>query len=270
MINFSELLWKSGRTRDPGHRTAPFVDSEEIEISSTLQQAPVERVSLEPNNRAALLMDPQTAGADRFRYLRMRLRELRQFAKLQSIAITSPLPNDGKSTVALCLAAALAEGGKHSVLLMEADLHHPTLADSLGLRPQAGLAECLGSDLDALSEVRKIEPLGCYLLQAGKPRGNPTELLQSDALERLMQRLSPHFDWILVDCPPALPLTDAFSLSRQTDATMLVARADRTSREAIEETLKLIGRKHVVGILLNGAEGLTSRYSKYYGSYPKK
>jgi capsular exopolysaccharide synthesis family protein len=270
MINFSELLWKSGRTRDRGRRPAPEVDTEEIEVSSALQHARVENVTLEPDSRTGLLMDPQSPGADRFRYLRMRLQDFRQIAKLQSLVITSPLPEDGKSTMAMCLATALAEGGKRSTLVIEADLHHPTLGSSLGVRTGRGLAECLESESDALSEIRKIEPLGWYLLQAGKAISNPTELLQSDALAALMRGVSPHFDWILVDSPPALPLTDAFSLSRHVDATLLVARADRTPREAIEETLKLIGRKHVVGIVLNGAEGLTSLYSKYYGSYPKK
>jgi len=243
---------------------------QEIEISSVLKHAQIEKVVIEPNSRVALLMDPLSAAADRFRYLRMRLQDLRQVAKLQSLVITSPLPEEGKSTMAMCLATALAEGGKHSTLLIEADLHHPTLGASLGLRPERGLAECLESEFDPLSEIRKIEPLGWYLLHAGKTKGNPTELLQSETLSGLMQRVAPHFDWILIDSPPALPLTDAFSLSRQVDATLLVARADRTPREAIEETLKLIGRKHVVGIVLNGAEGLTSLYSKYYGSYRKK
>lgn len=269
MINFSELLWKPSRTRDKGRRVAPEADAEEFQISSALQHILVEKVALEPNSRAALLMDPHSAGADRFRYLRMRLQDLRQIAKLQSLVITSPLPEDGKSTMAMCLATALAEGGRHSTLLIEADLHRPTLANSLGIRPERGLAECLVSRLDPLSEVRKIEPLGWHFLYAGKVKGNPTELLQSDALPVVIQRVSPHFEWILIDSPPVLPLTDAFSLSRQADATLLVARAERTPRGAIEETLKLIGRKHVVGIILNCAEGLNGLYSKYYGSYLK-
>jgi capsular exopolysaccharide synthesis family protein len=270
VINFSELLWKPGRTRDKGRRSAPEADAAEFEVSSALKHALVEKVALEPNSRVALLMDSQSAGADRFRYLRMRLQDLRQIAKLQSLVITSPLPEDGKSTISMCLATALAEGGKRSTLLIEADLHHPTLGSSLGLPVGRGLAECLESEFDPLSEIRKIEPLGWCLLQAGNAKRNPTELLQSDALSALMRRVSQHFDWILIDSPPALPLTDAFSLSRQVDATLLIARADRTPREAIEETLKLIGRKHVVGIILNGTEGLTSLYSKYYGSYLKK
>jgi Mrp family chromosome partitioning ATPase len=121
-----------------------------------------------------------------------------------------------------------------------------------------------------MARLSKVEPLGWYLLQAGEPQGNPTELVQTEAVSALLQRVSLYFDWILIDTPPALPLTDALSLSRKVDATILVARAGRTSREAIEECLKLIGQKHVLGIVLNGAEGLGRLYSHYSEYYRKK
>jgi succinoglycan biosynthesis transport protein ExoP len=270
MINFSELLWKASPAKDRRLRSARIPATEAFEPVSALRNIPVERAELETGCRLQLLTDPRSASADRFRYLRMRLRELRELAKLRSLVITSPLPDDGKSTIALALAAALAEGGKHPTLLIEADLHHPSLASTLGLKPRAGLAECLEDRVDPLSQIRKVEPIGFYLLEAGTPRGNPTELLQSDALAAVMQALLSHFDWILIDTPPALPLTDAVSLSRQVDATLLVARADRTSREAIEQSLTLIGHKHVVGVVLNGADGLHRLYSDYYGYYAKQ
>lgn len=244
--------------------------SEEIDFDSALQQMPVENAQLGPGSRVVLLTDPRSAGADRFRFLRMRLRELRELAKLRSLVITSPMPEDGKSTIAMSLATALAEGRKQTVLMIEADLHHPSIANSLGLQSRLGLAECLQDGLEPMSHIRKVEPLGWYLLQAGTPRGNPTELLHSDAFSNVLQGVSPHFDWILIDTPPVLALTDAFSLSRQADATLLVARADRTPREAVEEAVKLIGRQHVLGIVLNGAENLSRLYSQYYGNYGKK
>jgi len=200
----------------------------------------------------------------------MRLLELRQMAELRSIAITSPMPEDGKSTIAMSLATSLSEQGQHTVLLIEADLHKPGLAKSLGLRPKSGLAECLEDGLEPLSQLRKVEPLSWYLLEAGIPRGNPTDLMQSDALKMVIERLIPYFEWILIDTPPVLPLTDALSISRQVDATLLVARADRTPREAIERALTVIGRKHVLGIVLNAAEGLGRPYSQYYRHYGKK
>lgn len=267
MINFSDLLWKSGRPRESGRRTVPFAETVPTIVSSALAEIHIEEAKIDPASRLALLMSPHSVGADRFRYLRMRLRELRQLAKLQSVVITSPIPEDGKSTTAMCLATSLAEGGKHTVLLVEADLHRPTLARALAVPPRSGVAECLEGGFEALSEICRIEPFGWHLLQAGTPKGNPTELLQSDALPALIQQVSPHFDWILVDSPPALSLTDTVSLTRNVDGTLLVARADRTPREAIDETLTLIGRKHIVGILLNGTEGLSSRYSRYSSYY---
>lgn len=235
-----------------------------------LHHVPIENVKWTAHSRVAVLTDPHSASADRFRFLRMRLREFRELAKLRSLVITSPTPEDGKSTVALSLATILAEGGDQSVLLIEADLHHPSLMRTLNLPPRIGLAECLENGVAPLEQLLRVEPLGLYLLSAGEARGNPTELLQSDALPAVMKQVTSHFDWVIVDTPPALPLTDALLISRQADAVLLVARAGRTKREALEETVKLIGQRHVVGIILNGAEGLTRLYSQYRGRYGKK
>lgn len=107
-------------------------------------------------------------------------------------------------------------------------------------------------------------------MSAGTSESNPTQLLQSEALTAVIRTVSSHFDWVLVDAPPALALTDALLLSRQVDATLLVARAGSTSREAIDQTIKAIGKKYILGIVLNGAEDLTQLYSKYHGRYGKK
>jgi polysaccharide biosynthesis transport protein len=269
MIRFSELLGKPDRTRGQKLRGPTPATPEEISVRSTVEDFPAEEALLKPASSVAILMDSKGAGADRFRYLRMRLRELGQLAKLQSVVITSPHPKDGKSTVAMCLATALTEGGRYSVLVIEADLHHPSLATKLGIELRAGLAECLEDGLDASSVIRKIEPLGWHLLQAGVAKSNPTMLMQSHELETLISKVSPKFDWILIDSPPVLPLTDALTLSRHADATLLVAWAGRASREAIQEAIELIGRQRTVGLVLNGAASLTRLYSEYYGYYGK-
>ena len=81
----------------------------------------------------------------------------------------------------------------------------------------------------------------------------------------MIQKLSTHFDWILIDSPPLTPLTDALSLARHANATLLVAREGRTPREALEKSIALLGRQRVLGIVLNGVAGLDSLYSGYYG-----
>jgi capsular exopolysaccharide synthesis family protein len=200
----------------------------------------------------------------------MCLRELWNTGKLKTLQITSPFPQEGKSTIALNLATALAQGGKRTVLLIEADLHRPSLTEQLGIEKRAGLADCLEGRLCPEAGLRRLEPLGWYFLSAGEPHANPTELLQTESFAGVLHRLSPYFDWILIDSPPVIPLTDALSLARQANATLLVAREGRTPREAVERAIAILGRQRVLGIVLNAVDGLDRMYSGYYGysGYP--
>jgi capsular exopolysaccharide synthesis family protein len=223
----------------------------------------VEDVNIQKECRLVVHTDPRSPGADRFRYLRIRLREPWEAGKLKSVLITSALPKDGKSTVAINLASALSEHGKKRVLLIEADLHRPTLASLLGLKAGPGLVECLGADVNPLPFVRRLQPLGWYLMTAGGKCPNPTEILQSGALPDLLSRLSPHFDWILIDSPPVIPITDALSVARDVDAILMVVRAGSTPRDLVQRALALLGRKKLVAVVLNGLEGLNKMYSRY-------
>jgi capsular exopolysaccharide synthesis family protein len=235
-------------------------------------------VEVGPGAEILVHNDPQGVLADRCRFLRANLRPLWSEEKLKSLLITSPFPHDGKSTVALNLAIVLAERGTRKVLLIEADLHHPTLTKRLGLEHHKlpGFAECLeGAMSNPLSAIRRVEPIGIHLLPAGSTNSHPTELLQSDAVLRIMRSFREHFDWVLVDSPPVKPLSDALLLRQRTDATLLVIRAGRTLSTAVDEAVALLGKKNILGMVLNGVEGIERTYSRYYGSYggnrhPKK
>lgn len=244
----------------------PFVEpaSEQPEVFSEFANVPVEEVDLNSGSRISLFEDPHGPGADRFRFLRMRLRDLWTQKKLRRVLVTSPLPEEGKSTIILNLATALAEDGKRSVLLIEGDMHHPVLAGRLGLTEGPGLAGCLQHGIDPWSAVRRLNPLGWYLLNAGSAHGSVTELVQSDATSKVIQTLSPAFDWVLVDSPPVIPLTDALSLARHVQATLLVAKAGRTQAGAIAQAITLLGRENVLGIVLNGAPNAVKLYPRYY------
>jgi capsular exopolysaccharide synthesis family protein len=233
--------------------------------ASILADCPVERAQIRPEQRLVFYTDPHNPAADRFRYLRMRLREGRNAGKLKTVLITSPLSQDGKSTTILNLATALAERGRRAVLLIEADLHKSCIAERLGLKTWAGMAECLQDvHRDPLAAIRRVDPLEWYLLPAGGPAKNPTELLQTPAFATIMQRVAPHFDWILIDSPPAVPLTDAISLQQHADGSLLVVRAGSTPREAVEHTTELLGSKKIFGIVLNGIEAHHHLYSRYH------
>lgn len=243
---------------------------ESVDRACRPPEIPVEEVSVGPESRLVFYTDPRSPGADRFRFLRMRLREIWNTGKLRSLLITSPLPGDGKSTIALNLATALSEKGQRSVLLIDGDLHQSALVRQLGIPTGPGLAECLESGLSPMSAVRRLDPLGWYFLSSGTPHTHPTELLQGEVLPGVLQELYEYFDWILIDSPPVIPLTDALSLARRTDASLLVVRAERTPRDAVHETVKLLGHQHVIGVLLNGVEGLNRLYAKYQGYYGTK
>jgi capsular exopolysaccharide synthesis family protein len=232
--------------------------------------AKIKSVEMDPSAEISVHNDPRGILADRCRFLRANLRPLWSPEKLKTLLITSPFPQDGKSTVALNLAIVLAEQGKRKVLLIEADLHHPTLTQRLGLDHLGlhGLSDCLeGGVTDPRSALRSVEPIGIYLLPAGKPKAHPTELLQSDALAGVMQTLREQFDWVVVDSPPVKPLSDALILRQRTDATLLVIRAGRTLSPAVDEAVTLLGKRNILGMVLNGVEGVERAYSRYYGSY---
>lgn len=213
--------------------------------------------------RLAVHTDPRSPAADRFRYLRIRLREPWQSGKLKSVLITSALPRDGKSTVALNLASALCEHGRRKVLLIEADLHRPNVTSLLGLKAGPGLVECLETGSNPMPFIRRLQPLGWYLLSAGGECANPTELLQSGALPNLLSTLSLNFDWILIDSPPVIPVTDALSVARDVDAILMVVRAGSTPRDLVQRAVTLLGRKKLLAVVLNGLEGLDRIYSRY-------
>jgi Mrp family chromosome partitioning ATPase len=114
--------------------------SNEVESAFGLEQIPIENAVVTPGSRIVYYTDPDGPGADRFRLLRMRLWPLWESGKLKALLVTSAQGQDGKSTIALNLATALAERGQRNVLLIEGDLHHPSLTHRLGLPNRAGLA----------------------------------------------------------------------------------------------------------------------------------
>lgn len=223
----------------------------------------VEQVVISPASRLVILSDPRSPNADRIRYLRMHLRSFWKAGRLKTLVVTSAQPKDGKSTISLNLAAALSEQGKHSVLLVETDLHQPALAQNLKLRPRPGVAEILEDGRDPFSLITRLEPLQIHLLQAGTPRRNASDLVQSDAFAKLVESLKPHFDWILFDTPPVEVLTDPLAIARLTDGVLFVVRADETPKKAVERAIEQIGPRRIVGLVLNAADGLDQLYSKY-------
>jgi polysaccharide biosynthesis transport protein len=235
--------------------------------TAKLGTIPLEKAEIRPESRLVVWSSPDALAADRYRLLRMYLEKLRKDARLRTLLLTSPSPQEGKSTVALNLASTLARDGNRRVLLLEADLRCPSLTRRLGLKPWPGLSDYLTGAADLMASLRLIDPLQFYLLPAGSAAGNPGEILQSERMTRCLEALSPLFDWILIDSTPTSPITDALTVKARADACLLIARAGKTGREELEEAIQLLGPQLVLGIVLNGVEGLERRYSGYYEHY---
>ena len=261
-----DRILKPELEKDDIRTVSPEEFLQELERADVYLPVATEVSPVSPESRVVMHTDPRSAGADRFRLVQIRLTSLQASRKLKSLLITSPLPGDGKSTVSLNLATGLSEEGKRPVLLLEADVYRPTLVKKLGLKPWPGLTESSKNKSDPMLAIRRIDPLGFYFLPAGHPVEDDSTLLQSDFASQLIKSLcSSFFSWVLIDCPPTTPVADILVLRAQADATLLVTRAGQTPREAIEESIRNLGRDHVLGIILNGVEGLDRTYSRYYG-----
>lgn len=255
---------QSGITPEP-LSPAAFVDA--LEKNLNLETLLSVRMQLGSESRLVLSTEPNGPAAERYRLMRLRLQEVRADANVKTLLVTSAAPQEGKSTVALNLAAVLAEKRNQSVLLFEGDLRRPSLASMLGLKLPSGLTQCTRSEVGLQSVIWKVEPLGFHLLAAGKPLDNPAELLNSEWFSAASAKLVDSFDWIIIDSPPAIPVADALSLKRCADASLIVARADRTQQDAISEAIRILGPDHVLGIILNGMDKLDRGYDDYYGYY---
>ena len=185
---------------------------------------------------------------------------------LQVLGVTSAMPGEGKSTTTLNLAAVFAQTGKRC-LLIEADMRKPILANRLGVR-SSGLSRLL-SDAQMPVEFSTFPELPTLsLLLAGPVPPLASELLGSDRFRELLGEWRKHFDYILIDLPPVLPVTDAQTVAPLVDAFLLVVRARTASRASLQRALKLLGpllKQSSLGIVLNAVDPKSSAHSEYYG-----
>lgn len=212
------------------------------------------------NKRRITLLHPNSFVAEQFRSLRAHLDSLAAERPLRTVALTSALPGEGKTTAAVNLALVTAMGVGQRVLLMDCDLRRPRLHTVLGLRPDAGLAEVLMDQVPVDRAILKVEGTSLEVLPVRGTPSNPSELLASERMRALLDDLSQRYDRIILDTPPTLSLPDAKILSEITSGLVLVVRADVTPQADVEAALDVLDRRRVVGLVLNGAETNERRY----------
>jgi capsular exopolysaccharide synthesis family protein len=232
--------------------------------SELLEKSPSLKMSLAQQSRLVCVTDRESPTAEAIRLLGVRLRDLRQIRPLKTMLITSTIPQEGKSTISANLACALAQASGEKVLLLEGDLRRPSLLQIFGTEATSGIADCVKDGGRKLAGIYRLEDAGCWILPCGRAPGNPLELLQSDGLKALTERLTALFDWIVIDSPPVLPLADTSIWMRMADGVLLVTREGTTQKRQLEKGLEALDKHKLLGALVNGA--VASEYSGYYDS----
>jgi capsular exopolysaccharide synthesis family protein len=229
-----------------------------------LDRFPVVPTWIHEESRLVSLGKEGSLGAEKFRFLAVRLRQIRQNRPLKKVLITSTIPEEGKSTVAANLACTLARRKPQRTLLLEGDLRRPNIAAQFGLGKLPGLCEWLNGEAPTIN-IYRLENLGVWLLPAGSAPENPLELMQSGKLSPLMEQLEAWFDWIVIDSPPVLPLADTSLWSRQADGILLVTRRGITEKEQLQRGLEAIDKAKLLGALVNSSAN--AAHSDYYQRY---
>ncbi|HEL1619672.1 TPA: CpsD/CapB family tyrosine-protein kinase [Streptococcus suis] len=213
-------------------------------------------------------VEPESQNSERIRMLRTNLEFIQVNDSLKTIAVTSSIPGEGKSTVAANLAVSLTATGKN-VLLVDADLRRPTVHKTLRVSRFPGISDLiLNPNLPAEDVVYYKEDISLFVMPAGELPPNPSELLASQNMKKIMEELEKHFDYIIYDVPPINSVTDPQIIASRVDGVILVVRSGyvqkdevRRSRTALENV-----EARILGCVLNDVP--MDQDDKYY--YYKK
>ncbi len=219
-----------------------------------------------PDGRTMLFFngDDKARGTEEFRTLRSRLYSAREKMALKKILVTSALPKEGKSFTAANLAQVLARQHGRRVLLIDADLRGPRLHKMLGTTSSPGLADYLQDRSDEFSIMQRGPMENLFFIPSGTEISDPSELVANGRLRILMQRVEPLFEWIIVDSPPAVPVSDSSVLARVCDGVLMVVRSNATPVDMARRARQEFPEETLIGVVLNGTLPDALPYTRYY------
>lgn len=228
----------------------------------------INRVSI-----GSFVAKPDSLLAEQFRKLKSAITTHNLATSLRSVLVTSCMPEEGKTTVALNLSAIIAKGLDDSAILIDADLRKVSLTSILGLRNAVGLSDIL-EDRAAIEEsLVDTEIEGLTILPGGVNPGNPAELIASTRMRNLIKQLKEKYrhSYIIIDSTPIISASEVNVLSLMVDGIIIVIMADKTRRDVVKRELSAINQEKILGVVLNCAEFETSDYyHKYYKHYGKE
>ncbi len=233
--------------------------------------------SWQPSMASLPTLGDRGESIEQFRGLRSQIYQFRDKSPLKTILVSSGMPSEGKTFVAANLAISLARNSNNTVLLIDADLRKPALHEILGAPNTPGLMEYLAGTAemhDILQRNQAPRNVDADLLHnipdftfipAGTGGDNSSELIANHRIEELIAALSPLFDWILIDSPPALVFADATDMSRAADAVLLVARGATTPFDVAQRAQAAFSNSRILGFVLNAVKNAPRNTSYYYG-----
>lgn len=191
--------------------------------------------------------------------------------KLKKIVITSSLPDEGKSTIAMQLSRSLARNGS-KVILLGCDLRNPSIGQFIENDVNFGITNVLmrRMELDSAVIEDELEP-NLSILMSGPIPPNPSELISSNAMKNLIKDLEEKYDYVIIDTPPVGIITDAAILSTISDGVLLVVKSESTKKDIIKNAIENINRVNgkILGTVLTHVKTKGGHYGGHYGNYAK-
>jgi capsular exopolysaccharide synthesis family protein len=211
--------------------------------------------------------EEQEYGNEEFRTLRSRLYQIREKQSLKKVLVTSALPKEGKSFVAANLAQVMVRQEGRRALLIDSDLRGSRLHEALGTSSSPGLSDYLLGEKDEFAVMQRGSMENLFFIPSGRSIGNPAELVANGRMRFLLNRVEPLFDWIIIDSPPAVPVSDAGLLANYCDGVLMVVRSNATPFDVARKARQEFRDKHLIGVVLNGVSTESAYTQYYYATY---
>jgi capsular exopolysaccharide synthesis family protein len=215
------------------------------------------------------IFNKESSAGTEFRRLYSNLKNLPNVEKLQTIMVTSAMVGEGKSLTSALLAITIAGLTKLKVALVDFDLRRPKIASYFGIESNPGIGDVLSgsSTLKLVSQKTTVPNL--TVIPSGEIKGMPSDYLDRETIGAIFQELRFYFDYVIVDSPPVIPISDPLLLAEHVDGVLLVVRGGSTQKEVVSRASNLLinSRINVLGVVLNDYEEVLPYYYKerYYG-----
>ena len=220
----------------------------------------------ECNESLVTLLDPRSPAAEQYRSLKTHLMGEAETRLINTFLITSSIRGEGKTTTACNLGVTLAHNPQNSVFIIDGDMRMPSVHKTFGIKYERGLVEYLTGEADLDSLIVPTHLNNLFILPAGEPCSNPSELLASPRMRALIknEETKGKGHYLIIDSPPVISTTDPRILSGYVGGVILVAQTGRTPKDVINHGLSLLKNAQILGVVLNNISGISPYYPYLY------